>query len=308
MAKQSLTNVAASVHDRLLNRSRETGEAFDFLLQRYAAERFLYRLGQSGYRDQYILKGAMLFALWGGSVYRPTRDLDFTGYGSSNADDVTAAFRDICVTRVADDGLVFDVATLAAEPIRDETEYQGLRVRFTALLGGARIPMQIDVGFGNAIEPPPNDVQYPTLLDSAPPSVRAYPPEAVVAEKLHALVVLGERTSRMKDLYDLYTLASQFRFDGATLAGAIAATFARRKTKIDAVLPAALAPRFFSDGTRAGQWTAYLDRNRLPGAPGDFSQIGERIAGFLGPVWTTLGAGGTFAEVWRPGGPWGATS
>jgi hypothetical protein len=292
------------VRDRLLQRSRETGEAFDFLLQRYAAERFLYRLGRSKYRDQFILKGAMLFVLWGGSVYRPTRDLDFTGYGSSNAADVVAAFRDICTGQVPDGGLIFDAETLTAEPIRDETEYQGLRVRFRAMLGNAHIGMQIDVGFGNAIEPPPNDVQYPTLLDAAPPSVRAYPPEAVVAEKLHALVLLGERTSRMKDLYDLYTLASQFRFDGATLAGAIVATFARRTTKIDAALPAALAPRFFSDATRAGQWTAYLDRNRLPGAPGDFAQVGERISGFLGPLWTALGADGTFADVWQLGGPW----
>ncbi len=304
MIKRAVTNVAASVHDRLVNQSRATGETFDFLLQRYAAERFLYRLGRSAYRNQYVLKGAMLFALWGGAVYRPTRDLDFAGFGSSKADDVIAAFRAICATRVDDDGLAFDAATLTAKPIRDESEYQGVRVRFRARLGTARIGMQIDVGFGNAIEPPPHDVQYPTLLDAPAASIRAYPPEAVVAEKLHVLVVQGERTSRMKDLYDLYTLASQFRFDGATLARAVAATFERRKTNIDGALRAALTPRFFSDAARGGQWRAYLDRNHLPGTSGDLAQVGERITDFLIPAWTALGAGATFRGIWRPGGPW----
>ena len=151
--------------------------------------------------------------------------------------------------------------------------------------------MQIDIGFGNAIEPGANDVQYPTLLDAPAPNIRAYPHEAVVAEKLHTLVVLGERTSRMKDLYDLHTLAAQFPFDGAKLTRAIAATFERRKTRIDSALPAGLAPRFFADDARAAQWRGYLDRNNLPGAPRDFAQAGERIQAFLGPVWTALVAG-----------------
>jgi Nucleotidyl transferase AbiEii toxin, Type IV TA system len=158
MTKRPITNVAASARDRLLNRGRQTGEDFQFLLQRYAAERFLYRLGQSAHRARFVLKGAMLFALWGGSVYRPTRDLDFAGYGNSDADDVIATFREICAVPVPDDGLSFDAATVRAEPIRDEAEYNGLRVRLRATLGAARIEMQIDIGFGNAIEPGANDV------------------------------------------------------------------------------------------------------------------------------------------------------
>ena len=308
MAKRPLTNVAASVRDRLLNRSRQTGEDFQFLLQRYAAERFLYRLGQSAHRDRFVLKGAMLFALWGGSVYRPTRDLDFTGYGNSDADDVIATFKDVCAVAVPDDGLAFDAATVTAEPIRDEAEYGGLRVRLRAMLGNARIEMQIDIGFGNAIEPGAHDVQYPTLLDAPAPNIRAYPHEAVVAEKLHTLVVLGERNSRIKDLYDLTTLAAQFPFDGSKLTKAIAATFERRKTKIEPVQPAGLTPRFFADEARATQWRAYLDRNNLPGAPRDFAQAGERTQAFLGPIWSALVAGGTFAGTWQPGGPWEANS
>jgi hypothetical protein len=237
-----------------------------------------------------------------------SRDLDFAGYGNSDADDVIATFREICAVPVPDDGLSFDAATVRAEPIRDEAEYNGLRVRLRATLGAARIEMQIDIGFGNAIEPGANDVQYPTLLDAPAPNIRAYPHEAVVAEKLHTLVVLGERTSRMKDLYDLYTLASQFLFDSAKLTRAIAATFERRKTKIDSMLPAGLAPRFFADEARATQWRAYLDRNNLPGAPRDLAQAGERIQAFLAPVWIALAAGDKCSSTWPPGGPWGTAS
>src|SRR5262249_34573743 len=147
-----------------------------------------------------------------------------------------------------------------------------------------------------------------TLLETPAPNIRAYPREAVVAEKLHALVVLGERTSRMKDLYDLHALAAQFAFDGTTLTRVIAATFERRKTKIDFALPAGLAPRFFADPARAAQWRAYLDRNKLPGAPPDLGQAGERIQTFLRAIWTALVAGDNFASTWHPGGPWGTKS
>jgi predicted nucleotidyltransferase component of viral defense system len=308
VTKRRITNVAASVRDRLLNRSRQTGEDFQFLLQRYAAERLLYRLGQSPHRDRFVLKGAMLFALWGGSVYRPTRDLDFTGYGNSDADEVIATFTEVCTVPVSDDGLVFDTTRVTAEPSRDEAEYGGLRVRLRAMLGVARIEMQIDIGFGNAIEPGANDVQFPTLLDAPAPNIRAYPREAVVAEKLHTLVMLGERTSRIKDLYDIHTLATQFPFDGTKLTKAIAATFARRRTTIGPALPAVLAPRFFADEARAAQWRGYLDRNDLSGAPRGFPQAGERIQAFLGPMWSALVAGDKFASSWQPRGPWEPTS
>ncbi len=296
-------NLAASVRDRLLARSRERGEDFQFVLQRYGAERFLYRLGQSAYRDRFVLKGAMLFALWGRSVYRPTRDLDFTGYGSSETEAVLACFREICALAVEDDGLIFDVATLAAEPIRDDAAYEGLRVKFAVTLGQARIHMQIDVGFGNAIEPPATDAEYPTLLGGPAPRIHAYPQEAVVAEKLHAMVLLGERNSRLKDFYDLYVLTNEFPFDGPLLLGAIAATFERRRMPIDVAQPVALAPRFFSDEARAMQWRSYLDRNRLPGAPADFDAVGELIRAFLGPPWRALVEKVAFGLNWRPGAP-----
>ena len=297
-------NMAASVHDRLLNGSRARGEDFQFILQRYAAERFLFRLGESKYRDQYVLKGAMLFALWGGSIYRPTRDLDFTGYGENEAEAVVACFREICDLAVSDDGLQFNGSTLTAEPIRDNAEYNGLRVRFQTKLGSARIPMQIDIGFGNAIEPQPCEVKYPTLLNGASPRIRAYPPEAVVAEKLHALVVLGEANTRMKDLYDLYVIASQFDFDGVTSRERSERHFSEDVPSIGAGLPVGLATRFFNDEDRSAKWRSYCDRNTLPGAPRDLRQVGERLGLFLSPVWSALAGHSPTPRRWPAGGPW----
>jgi hypothetical protein len=304
MTRRPPRNVAASVRARLLNRSRATGEDFQFLFHRYAAERFLYRLGRSAHRDRYVLKGAMLFALWGESLYRPTRDLDLAAYGSAELAAVLVCFREICLQAVEDDGMHFDAQTLRAEPIRQEAEYHGLRVVFDATLGVVRVRMQVDIGFGNAVEPPPSDVNYPTLLGSPTPSVRAYPREAVVAEKLHALVLFGELNTRFKDFYDLHALALQFPFDGERLGCAIAATFERRRTTIEAAIPAGLTPRFFADLARAERWRAYLTRNGLPGAPRDFAVAGELILAFLGPLWRALAARRAFSGTWPAAGPW----
>lgn len=296
---------AESIRQRLRNLLRERGEDVQFALQRYAIERFLYRLGISRHRERFILKGATLFALWGGAVYRPTRDLDFTGYGSSDETDVLKALRDICRHSGETDELAFEADSLTAEQIRDDSEYQGLRIRLEARLGESRIPVQIDIGFGNAIEPPPQEAEYPTFLNDPPPRIRTYPPEAVVAEKLHAMVVLGERNSRYKDFYDLYVLAMQFPFPGERLARAVAATFARRRTPIDAAIPADLTPRFYADDARAAQWRAYLTRNALPGAPADFGSVGNMLQSFLRPVWDPLARGEAFALQWPRSGPWG---
>ena len=295
---------AESIRQRLRNLLRERGDDVQFGLQRYAVERFLYRLGESAHRDRLILKGAALFALWGGAVYRATRDVDFTGYGSPDEAEVLAAVREICETSSPNDELVFDAATLTAEPIRDQSEYHGLRVRLEARLGDSRIPVQIDIGFGNAIIPSPQQVTYPTLLDDPSPRIQAYPLEAVIAEKFHTMVLLGERNSRFKDFYDLHVLARQFPFDGPQLAGAGAATFERRRTEITAVQSTSLTAGFFSDEGRATQWRAYLDRNRLPGAPADFGAVGETLTTFLSPVWNALATGSDFSSSWNAGGPW----
>jgi hypothetical protein len=293
-----------SIRQRIRNRLRERGEDVQFGLQRYAIERFLYRLGISPHRDRFVLKGATLFALWGGDIYRPTRDLDFTGYGDTDTVNVLDALREVCNQPGEPIELEFDLGSLTAEPIRIESEHQGLRIKFKARLGSSRIPMQIDIGFANAIQPPPENVEYPTLLGDPPPRIRAYPREAVVAEKLHAMVLLGERNSRLKDFYDLHALVRQFPFDGERLTGAIAATFKRRNTGIKTTSPVALTTRFYADEARATQWRAYLTRNALAGVPTDFARIGEAILAFLVPLWLALANGDRFNDVWKPGGSW----
>lgn len=299
-----LTNIAASVRAKLLAGAQTRGEDFNLVLQRYAAERFLYRLGESQHRDKFVLKGAMLFALWGGSMYRATRDLDLTGYGHDEIQWLIDAVRVICMTPCPTDGLAFQPDTVQAEPIRDESDYGGFRVRLSAVLDSAQIRLQVDVGFGNAIVPGAQDEDYPTLLNGPAPRIRAYPREAVVAEKLHAMVVLGSATSRWKDFYDLYVLSTLFPFAGDTLMQSIAATFERRKTAIPEALPVALTPAFFAEENRAAQWRAYLERNGLPGASADFAMVGERLRAFLGDPLRALVQQAKLNKSWQPEGPW----
>src|SRR5882672_3570698 len=214
-------NIGASVRARLLDRARAERSDFQILLTRYALERLLYRLSVSPHRDRFILKGAMLFVTWVTDPFRPTRDLDLLGHGDNDAEAVAKTFRGICAHRVADDGMTFDVIALTAAPIREEVEYGGVRVRTTATIAGARIPIQVDIGFGDAITPAPVEIDYPTMLDAPAPHLRAYPVETVVAEKFEALVMLGMANSRLKDFYDLWLIAQTFEFDQSTLAEAV---------------------------------------------------------------------------------------
>jgi hypothetical protein len=292
-----------SIRRRLRNELRARGEDVTLGLQRYAVERFLYRLGQSPHRQRFVLKGATLFAIWG-TAYRPTRDIDFTGYGSADQADVLRDVREICETPDAVDQLAFDVENITVEPIRDGSEYDGLRIKIRARLGDSDIPVQIDVGFGNAIVPGPEETEYRTILGDPPPRILAYPRESVVAEKLNAMVTLGERNSRYKDFYDLYSMANSFPFDKDTLVRAVRATFERRATRIDQALPAPLAAPFYASADRITQWRAYVTRNGLDGAPTDFPQVGEVISRFLQPVWSGLFANAEEQGDWQPGGPW----
>ena len=294
---------AESIRHRLRDKLRSRGEDVSLGLQRYAVERFLYRLGRSRHRERFVLKGATLFAIWG-TAYRPTRDVDFSGYGSSEPKDVIGAFREICNTPDDVDQLVFDTEAISAEPIRDGSEYDGLRIRIRARLGASEISIQVDVGFGNAIVPGPEEKEYRTILGDPPPRILAYPPESVVAEKTHALVILGQRNSRYKDFYDIYAIAGAFRFERTTLVQAVKATFDRRRTPVQAELPEALAAAFYADVSRASQWRAYVTRAGLSDAPADFAQVGDRIVAFLRPLWADLGYGSATPGDWQGGGPW----
>ena len=219
MARE-LDNIGASVRARLLARARVEQTVFQILLTRYALERFLYRLSVSDQRERFVLKGAMLFAIWQDDPFRPTRDLDLLGHGDPDPATVAASIRSICSVELPDDGVVFDVAGVEAAPIRDEDEYPGVRVRTGATIAGARLPIQLDVGFGDVIPPEAIEIEYPALLDAPAPILRAYPPETVVAEKTEAIVSLGIANSQMKDFYDLWMIAQTFAFGGDNLANA----------------------------------------------------------------------------------------
>lgn len=211
-------DMSASVRRRLLNRAKAKGEDYNFTLSQFAIERFLYRLGVSVHKQRFVLKGASLFCLWSQEPHRATWDLDLLGRGGGTVAEIEAAVRDICATPVDDDGVRFDPSSAAGEPIREDQEYQGVRVRLVAHLGQARVPLQVDVGFGDAVTPAPQLAAYPTALEQPQPHVLVYSREAVIAEKLEALVALGPRNSRMKDFYDLHSLALRFDFDGSILA------------------------------------------------------------------------------------------
>jgi predicted nucleotidyltransferase component of viral defense system len=230
VSKDKARNLAASVRHRLTDLARKQGEDFQFVLTRYVIERLLYRLSRSQYRDAFVLKGAMLFRVWTEQVHRPTRDLDLLSRGEPSSETLTKTFRDICGLAVEDDGLIFDPAMVTAERIKEDQEYEGIRIACQARLGQARIALQIDVAFGDTVVPGPANVTYPAMLDFASPVLRAYPQETVVAEKFQAMVMLGIANSRMKDFFDLWTLANALEFDGASLSRAIRATCAAAGT------------------------------------------------------------------------------
>ena len=257
--KDKPTNLSASVLARLRNVAREKKTDYQLILRRYAVERLLHRLSISSYRDQFVLKGAMLFTAWLGDPFRPTQDLDLLGHGDPSASAIRAAFLTICQTESIDDGLVFDTDDLSAAPIREAHEYGGIRVKTRAYLGKARIPVQVDIGFGDAITPAAQELEFPSLLTHEGPRLKAYPKETVVAEKLQAIVALGRANSRMKDFYDLLALSRLFDFDGQTLVSAICATFERRRTAIPKATPEGLDDDFAEDQEKQRQWAAFVE-------------------------------------------------
>jgi len=271
--------LAASIHARLLNRAKARGEDFNLILTRYALERFLYRLSRVPAREAYWLKGAMLFDLWFDVPHRPTRDADFLGFGPMDTEALASTIREICGV-VVHDGMAYDSESITVEEIREEARYGGLRVRLLGLLGNARCVVQLDVGYGDAVTPGPEEAVYPTLLDDQPPPrLRVYPRAAVVAEKLEAIVSLGMANSRMKDYFDLRALAREGALDARQLGDAIAATFQRRGTDVPVEVPLGLSDEFARDAAKRAQWKAFLGKNRLE-AP-TLDEVVEEVRRFV---------------------------
>lgn len=277
-----------SIRQRLLNHAREAGEEFQLTLDRYAVERLLYRLSISRHRNDFLLKGAMLFRHWFEHEHRPTRDADFLGFGSPDPVRIDAIMRELCRIE-ADDGLVFGLSDLRVNEIRETARYDGLRAQLRAQLGTATCLVQWDIGFGDAVTPGPEDVELPTLLDDLPaPSLRIYPRETVFAEKLEAIVRLGMTNSRMKDYFDLLSLVREGRLDPAVLTRAVAATFERRNTPVPVSMPPGLTGAFASDGARQRQWRAFLGRSRLQ-AP-ELTDVVAEVAAAVVPILDTINA------------------
>ena len=304
MSKGNPEHIDVSVHQRLLNISRERKEDFNLILTRYAVERFLYRLSCSEYAEKFVLKGAMLMAIWMGQSHRPTRDLDLLGFGESSGEALRKVFEEICRVEVERDGLVFDPNGIGIEEIRGDQEYSGRRMKLVGRLGNAKIRIQIDVGFGDVVPPKAKPVEYPVLLDFPAPRIRAYPMETLIAEKLQAMVALGMANSRMKDYYDIYVLSKTFSFDGYNLVLAITATFMRRDTPIPSDIPLALSGEFAMSKDKVSQWKAFTDRSGLADLDVDLAQIIRELRGFLlGPL-QAAASGHPFERQWTDGS-WG---
>ncbi len=303
MTDRPLHNVAASVRQRLTNIARQSGRPFQEVLQYFAMERFLYRLSLSSQAERFILKGALMFTVWGAPASRPTRDIDLLGHMNNSIDSLVPVFRDVCQQVVEPDGMVFDITSLVGQVIKEDADYSGVRVTFLALLENARVPMQIDIGFGDVVVPDAALTEYPTILEFSAPQLRVYPRETVVAEKFEVMVKLGRLNSGLKDFFDLWLLARSFEFDGTTLSTAVTQTFANRQTAI-AAEPYALTAAFANDPVKQTQWKGFLRKSRLEIAPQDLPAVIEVISGFLLPLAAALSAGQTFPSAWHPYGPW----
>ena len=301
------SNIAASVRARLSNQAKERKRPFQELLQYYGIERFLYRFSQSQHSSRFLLKGALMLRVWGAPGSRPTRDIDFLGYVDNEIETLEAVVREVCAIVVEDDGVRFDAATVVGERITEDADYEGVRIKFIGFLEKARIPMQIDVGFGDVVHPGSEDKDYPTILNLPAPRLRVYPRETVVAEKFEAMVYLGTLNTRMKDFFDIWLLARQFDFDGAELARAIGKTFDNRSTELDPD-PVALTAAFTKSENAQNQWAAFVRRSKLDGAPARLEEIREPLRQFLVPVATALAQGRAFADHWGAPGPWAAGS
>jgi len=282
---ESPKNLAASVKQRLMNMARDQNRAFDILLVRFALERLLFRLSLSAYRDNYVLKGGMLVTQWLEHGNRETRDMDFLGFGEADAEAIKAIFAEI-MTIVSDDGLAFDTKALVASAIREEMEHGGIRLRTAAYLERTRIPVTLDIGFGDALAGSSNRIDYPSLLGMDRPSIRAYPPAAVIAEKFQAVVAFGLANGRMKDFYDLWAIPKAMPIDEAELEAAIAATFERRATLVPSGRPVGLSETMAQDTDAGRRWRAYIDSLELPAL--EFAEVLDDIWALLAPSCSRL--------------------
>jgi hypothetical protein len=300
MTDSSHKDIAASVRQRLLNQSKARNDEFNLILTNYAIERILARL------SQFVLKGAQLFKVWMESPHRATRDLDMLRIGVSEIPVIEAIFRGICAFELPyPDGIVFDEQTVKGEAIREDGVYQGIRLRVSFSLSGARDNLQVDIGFGDVVTPAAPCLNISSMLDFSPVNILTYSKESVIAEKLEAMVVLGIRNSRMKYFYDIRELSKRFSFRGGELCQAIGATFHRRQTPIPTDAPFALTDEFAFDASKRQQWAGFLRRLKIDPSPYRLENVIEDIRAFLLPAIVAARTGNDWDAIWEPESGWG---
>jgi predicted nucleotidyltransferase component of viral defense system len=302
------SGLAHSIHTRLIRHAKSLGADPNFVLTRFATERFLYRLSRSRHAERFVLKGALLLLVRLGETFRSTRDADLLGFGDLSDDALASILSEICAIEVEPDAVTFEIPTIRLSPIRQEDIYGGRRINLLARLGSARIRLQVDVGIGDVIIPEPEWIEYPSLLDLPCPRLLAYRLETVIAEKSQTMIQLGTINSWIRDFFDLYQLAQRESFDGKTLVAALRATFDRRRTVIPDGLPTALTPAFALLPDKPSQWNGFLRKNRLKEMPKDMKTVLSALAEFLGPVFEAALGKNELSSVWPPGGPWTSTN
>jgi predicted nucleotidyltransferase component of viral defense system len=274
-------NLPASIHQKLLNKARQSGRSFNEILQYYAIERLLYRLSISEYSELFILKGALMFNAWGLTNLRPTRDIDLLGHTQNTIDSVLKIFQDLSKLEAQPDGLEFDRAHIQSERIKEDADYEGIRITMPARLGKTRLTTQIDIGFADVITPAPERLDYPTILDLPAPHLYGYPPETVIAEKFQAMTVLGIANSRMKDFYDIWMLITNFEFESTVIQSAIERTFQNRGTELPTEKHIVFSDEFAEN--KRDLWNAFSkkirDENAVP-----MNQIVAIMREFFFPV------------------------
>jgi predicted nucleotidyltransferase component of viral defense system len=290
--KRGVTNFGASVRARLLAVAQKENVQFEYILLRYALERFLYRLGLSEYADRFILKGATAFAVWLGPFCRVTRDVDVEAFGNISTEELISVFKNVCLIPYEEDAVEFDVESISCEEIKKEDKYPGSRIRFNASVGGARVILQFDVAVGDIVYPIAEEMEYPTLLDHESPKLKIYPRYTVVAEKFSTMIHRGLLNSRIKDYYDIWLLSESFSFDGNILQEAISRTFSRRNVKIPNELPRALSIEFYKQSSREMQWSSFVRQSGVDKAPFSLEDAVNQIWMFLSPVTTPKGFAG----------------
>lgn len=303
MSEKALKNPAASIRARLLDHAKQHGDDYQRVLTRYAIERLLYRLSQTEAAEHYVLKGAMLFVTWPEHVFRPTGDLDLLGQGDPDPAVIAALFARICEIKAVGDGIIFDPASLKVEAVREANKYQGVQLSLRGELAKAIIPVQVDIGFGDHVYPPPKRQSFPSLLPNLPTAeILMYPPETVVAEKFEAMIRFGEANGRIKDFHDMWVTTRTFPFDLPSLLEAVSGTLRRRETAFPTEMPMGLTEAFAKVAEERGLWSGFLRRNPPTLQPPPFADLQGELRQFFGPVIASLALPEAARGRWDPDG------